>query len=89
MTDYPVQDYTVTLYSKQKFPIKDAQGKTNQIYYDGRQPSGFTGSSYCGNYCVLSEMDNYENKYGKESTWRNGLKYTGPPQKSASLVELF
>lgn len=92
MTDYPAQDYTVTVYSKQALVVKDAAGSTNQTYMDGRLPSGFTGSKYCGSYCPVTTTtttNTYEAKYGKESTWRSGSKYTGPPQKSQSLTELF
>ena len=35
-------DYTLSVYSKQLLKVKDSLGATNQIYMNGRSPSGFT-----------------------------------------------
>lgn len=37
-------DYTVSLYSKQNLEIKNSNGGTNVVHYDGSEPSGFTVS---------------------------------------------
>ena len=39
-------DYTISVYSKQVLKIKDALGVTNQMYMNGRSPSGFTQSEF-------------------------------------------
>tara|TARA_B110000285_G_scaffold232359_1_gene303236 strand:+ start:1251 stop:1982 length:732 start_codon:yes stop_codon:yes gene_type:complete len=41
-------DYTITVYSKQNLEVKNANGGTNVVNYDGTEPSGYTGSSFKG-----------------------------------------
>jgi len=36
------------VYSSQKLDVKDKNGQTNMIHFDGQSPSGFTASSYTG-----------------------------------------
>lgn len=36
------------MYSSQKLDVKDKNGQTNMIHFDGQSPSGFTASSYTG-----------------------------------------
>lgn len=47
-SSYPwkAQDYTLKIYSKENLEIKDADGKTNMWFMDGRYPSAFTKSHY-------------------------------------------
>ena len=40
------RDMTFSIYSKQNLSIKDKNGFTNMLHYDGNEPSGFTESKY-------------------------------------------
>ena len=40
------RDYSVIVYSQQKIVIRDENGKTNMLHYDGQSPSGFKNSFY-------------------------------------------
>ena len=44
----PHKDYTVKIYSKQDLSIKDSDNKSVIYHMDGKEPSGFTKSTYRG-----------------------------------------
>jgi hypothetical protein len=56
--DYPSahRDITVAIYSKQTLDIKDANGSTNVLHYDGSLPTGFTESTYRGMTVASDEV---------------------------------
>ena len=55
------RDMTLTIYSKQDLSIKDKQGYTNMLHYDGNSPSGFTSSKYkSGRKAFTAEGDQKE-----------------------------
>lgn len=44
----PHKDYTLKVYSKQSVPIKDSNNVMNQLHTDGKSPTEFTASTFCG-----------------------------------------
>ena len=49
----PSNEYTLSVYSKTGVvPILNSTGLNNAYNMDGKSPSGFIGSSYCGINCI-------------------------------------
>jgi hypothetical protein len=44
----PAKDFTVKVYSKVNIKVEDSNKVTNQLHADGKEPSEFTESEYCG-----------------------------------------
>ena len=49
----PSNEYTVSVYSATpNIPVLNSTNKNNSYFMDGRSPSGFTNSKYCGINCI-------------------------------------
>jgi len=44
----PHKDYTLKVYSRQSIDVTDYKGNKNQLHADGKSPTEFTESAYCG-----------------------------------------
>ena len=56
------RDYTLRTYSNYTQPVYNSKHEQNEIFMDGSEPSGFTGSEYRGldNYECVCKVPNYK-----------------------------
>mmetsp|Transcript_214 Transcript_214/g.382 ORF Transcript_214/g.382 Transcript_214/m.382 type:complete len:117 (+) Transcript_214:1602-1952(+) len=89
MDDYPAKDYTVRVYSKQDLTVLDSSGNNIMLHMDGKSPSGFKIAGDSGDAGGDDGGDAGGEETSDERSFSEDGKYTGPPEKAESLIELF